>query len=59
MTSTEKDFVCSALGTMIAIDGEVNPKEMLLWRIITERCGFPEMNLMEAGSKLQRYLQNI
>ena len=59
MTSTEKDFVCSALGTMIAIDGEVNPKEMLLWGIITERCGFPEMNLMEAGEKLQRYLQDI
>lgn len=59
MTNTEKDFVCSALGTMIAIDGEVNPKEMLLWGIITERCGFPEMNLMEAGAKLQRYLQNI
>lgn len=59
MTSTEKDFVCSALGTMIAIDGEVNPKEMLLWGIITARCGFPEMNLMEAGAKLQQYLQNI
>lgn len=59
MTNTEKDFVCSALGTMIAIDGEVNPKEMLLWGIITERCGFPEMNLMEAGEKLQRYLQDI
>lgn len=59
MTSTEKDFVCSALGTMIAIDGEVNPKEMLLWGIITARCGFPEMNLTEAGAKLQRYLQNI
>lgn len=59
MTSTEKDFVCSALGTMIAIDGEVNPKEMLLWGIITARCGFPGMNLMEAGAKLQRHLQNI
>ena len=59
MTNTEKDFVCSALGTMIAIDGEVNPKEMLLWGIITEQCGFPEMNLMEAGAKLQRHLQNI
>ena len=58
MTNTEKDFVCSALGTMIAIDGEVNPKEMLLWGIITERCGFPEMNLMEAGAQLQRHLQN-
>lgn len=59
MTSTEKDFACSALGTMIAIDGKVNPKDMLLWGIITARCGFPEMNLMEAGEKLQRYLQDI
>ena len=44
MTSTEKDFVCSALGTMIAID------------IITARCGFPEMNLMEAAVKFHNYL---
>ena len=56
MTNTEKDFVCSALGTMIAIDGEVNPKEMMLWGIITARCGFPEMNLMEAAVKFHNYL---
>ena len=56
MTSTEKDFVCSALGTMIAIDGEANPKEMMLWGIITARCGFPEMNLMEAAVKFHNYL---
>lgn len=56
MTSAEKDFVCSALGTMIAIDGEFNPKEMLLWGIITERCGFPEMNLKEAAVKFHNYL---
>ena len=39
MTNTEKDFVCSALGAMIAIDGEVNPKEMLL-----RGTKFPNLN---------------
>lgn len=56
MTNSEKDFVCSALGAMIAIDGKVNPKEMFLWNLITARCDFPEMNLLQAGAKFQQYL---
>lgn len=59
MTAREKDFVCSALGTMIAIDGEVNPKEMILWNIISTRCGFPEMNVIQAQAKFQQYFKNI
>ena len=59
MTSIEKDFVCSALGAMIAIDSNVNPKEMILWNLISNRCGFPEMNVFQAQEKFQKYIENI
>ncbi len=59
MTSIEKDFVCSALGAMIAIDNNVNPKEMILWNLISNLCGFPEMNVFQAQEKFQKYIENI
>lgn len=57
MTSTEKEFVCAALGAMIAIDGEIKPREMLFWNLISTRCEFPDMNLIEAAEKFQKYIK--
>lgn len=56
MAPDEKRFVCAALGSMIAIDGDVDNREMLMWGLISDRCRFPEMNIMQAADIFQSYL---
>ena len=56
MTPEEKRFVCSFLGTMCAIDGNVDKKEGLLWSLISARCSFPTMSIAEAGQNIKNYL---
>lgn len=44
----KKRIVCGLLGTMMAADQDIDPKESLLWGLVTEACGFPEMNVADA-----------
>lgn len=57
MTYDEKRFVCSALGSMVAIDGRIDDKEMLLWALFSERCKLPEMSLGDAIKQFKEYLR--
>ena len=48
LSSEEKEMVCAYLGTLMAIDGEVDSRELLYWNLLSFRCGFPEMNVPQA-----------
>lgn len=43
-----KKYVSSYLGTIMASDGDIDEKEMALWKLISTLCGFPTMNVVEA-----------
>ena len=48
MTDAQKRYVCAYLGTMIAIDGDIDDKEMALWHLISTLCKLPTMNIADA-----------
>jgi uncharacterized tellurite resistance protein B-like protein len=43
-----KKYVSSYLGTIMISDGDIDDKEMALWRLISTLCGFPSMNVVDA-----------
>jgi len=44
----KKKIVCGLLGTMMAADKDIDPKEALLWGLLSKTCGFPTMNVGDA-----------
>ena len=48
MTDEEKKVVCALLGELMAVDGEVAENEQVVWSLISEICGFPQMSIREA-----------
>lgn len=48
MTYEQKKYVAAYLGTIMAIDGDINDKEMALWRLLSTLCSLPTMNIAEA-----------
>ena len=47
-----KKYVSSYLGTIMISDGEIDEKEMALWRLISTLCGFPTMNVVDAVNNM-------
>lgn len=43
-----KRYVSAYLGTTMIIDGEIDEKELALWRLITSLCSLPQMTVKEA-----------
>ena len=50
--SEQKCYVASLLGALMAADGEINDREMVLWKIITDMCDLPEMSISETISNI-------
>lgn len=48
MTSEEKKYVTAYLGTLMAANGEIDEKELALWRLTSSLCGLPSMTIIEA-----------
>ena len=48
MTPKEKKYVAAYLGTIMAVDGDIDAKELSLWRLTSSLCGLPTMNIQEA-----------
>lgn len=48
MTNTQKRYIAAYLGTMMAIDGDIDDKEMELWQFISLLCELPTMTVLEA-----------
>ena len=47
-----KKYVSSYLGTIMISDGDIDEKEMALWRLISTLCGFPTMNVVDAVNNM-------
>lgn len=48
MTPAQKRFVAAYLGTIVAVDGNVDDAETKLWSLISALCGLPAMDISEA-----------
>jgi hypothetical protein len=48
MTPKEKKYVAAYLGTLMAVNGDIDEKELSLWRLTSSLCGLPTMNITEA-----------
>lgn len=48
MTDSQKRYVTAYLGTLMAIDGDVDDKEMSLWRLVSTICKLPSMSISDA-----------
>lgn len=43
-----KKYVAAYLGTMMAADGDIDDKELAVWRLTSTLCGLPSMTIQEA-----------
>lgn len=48
MTPAEKKYVAAYLGTLMAVNGDIDDRELSLWRLTSTLCGLPEMTIQEA-----------
>ena len=45
MSLEKKKYVTAYLGVIIAADGEIDDKELALWKLVTALCDLPEMTI--------------
>ena len=55
MSSEEKKYVTAYLGALMAVDGEIDEKELALWNLTSSLCNLPTMNISDAI----KYVQNM
>lgn len=48
MTQEQKKYVAAFLGTIMAVDGDIDEQEMALWRLLSQLCGLPTMSVKDA-----------
>lgn len=48
MTDAQKRYVSALLGTIMAIDGDIDDKELALWQMVSFVCKLPEMSINDA-----------
>lgn len=48
MEDAQKRYVCAYLGTMMAIDGDIDDEELGIWRMVSTVCELPDMTVKEA-----------
>lgn len=48
MNDAHKRYVTAYLGAMMAVDGEIDDKEKVLWNFVTLICKLPTMNIVDA-----------
>lgn len=44
----QKKYVSSFLGTIMASDGDIDERELALWKLVSAICGLPAMTISEA-----------
>ena len=47
MKPKEKKYVAAYLGTLMAVNGDIDEKELSLWKLTSSLCGLPTMNITE------------
>lgn len=48
MSDAQKRYVCAYLGTLMAIDGDINDKEKAMWQLVSTICKLPTMSIADA-----------
>lgn len=48
MTHEQKKYVAAYLGTLMAADGDIDDREMSLWRLLSHICKLPSMSVIDA-----------
>ena len=48
MTYEQKTYVAAYLGTLMSCDGDIDEREMALWRLLSTLCGLPTMSVIDA-----------
>ena len=48
MNDAQKRYVTAYLGTLMAINGDIDDKEMALWTLVSTICKLPTMTIDEA-----------
>lgn len=48
MTTEEKKYVTAYLGALMASDGNIDNKELALWKLVSTLCELPTMSVEEA-----------
>lgn len=48
MNDAQKYYVCAYLGTLMAIDGDIDDKEKALWQLMSTICKLPTMSIANA-----------
>lgn len=48
MNDAQKRYVCAYLGTLMAIDGDIDDKEKSLWQLVSTLCKLPTMSIADA-----------
>lgn len=51
----KKKYVTAYLGTIMAADGDIDDKELAIWKLTSSLCNLPSMNIKEAVN----YMQNL
>lgn len=54
MTASQKRYVTAYLGTIVAVDGDIDDSEIKLWSLISALCDLPTMNIREAIETMAR-----
>lgn len=57
MADEDKSFVCALLGCLIISDGEVAEEEVRIWRVLSEICNLPSMNIEQAAAIVKARLE--
>lgn len=57
MDSSKKRIVAAFLGLIMASDGDVNEKELALWKLVSSICHLPTMSLAECPDIIMEYVK--
>lgn len=56
LSAEEKKLICAYLGTIMAIDDDIDTKEHFFWSLLSDRCNFPEMSIASAKNIFESYM---
>jgi hypothetical protein len=56
LDALQKKFVASFLGAIISSDGDIDDRELELWRELSFQCGFPIMSNRQAIEIFNEYI---
>lgn len=48
MTDAQKRYVCAYLGSLMAIDGNIDDNERTMWQLVSALCKLPTMTISDA-----------